>query len=158
MTGPAAAGNEVSGAIGDRIAGGVLAIMAVAAWWYAATFVTGFMQPVGPGVFPRLISVPLVILSIYLLIRPGVNQRWPQHAAMLRQLALVVLLTAYAACLEPLGFLLSTLIVTVVLTRLFGANWKQALISGVLLTVALYVLFDIALGIPLPGLPGMPGY
>jgi len=154
MTDPAAAGNEVSGALGDRIAGGVLAVMAVAAWWHAGTFVTGFLQPVGPGVFPRLISIPLAALSAYLFVRPGVNQRWPQHAALLRQLGLVVLLAAYAASLELLGFVIATLIATVLLTRLFGANWKQAVISGVLLSAVLYALFDLALNIPLPGLPG----
>src|SRR5699024_7851050 len=99
-------------------------------WWQAGTFVSGFMQPVGPGVFPRLISIPLAALSAYLFLRPGVNQRWPQYSALLRQLALVVLLAAYAAGLEPLGFLIATLIVTIVLTRLFGANWRQASISG----------------------------
>lgn len=141
--------------IGDRIAGALLAALAGGAWWYSHTFVTGFLQPVGPGVFPRLISVPLGLLALYLLIRPGVNQRWPGLAVLLRQLGMLVVLGGYASALEPWGFLPTTLLTTLVLIRLFGANWKQALVSGALLTVTLYLLFEFALGIPLPDIPGL---
>lgn len=155
MTDMATASKRVPGTIGDRIAGGVLAILAAAAWWHAGTFVAGFLQPVGPGVFPRLVSVPLGVLAVYLIIRPGFNQRWPQHSALLRQLGLLVLLVGYATFLAVWGFLPSTLITTILLTRLFGANWKQALVSGAALAITLYVLFEFALGIPLPDIPGL---
>jgi len=140
-------------ALGDRIAGAVLAVLALAAWWYSHTFVTGFLQPVGPGVFPRLVCVPLGVLSIYLLCRPGINQRWPKGAVLLRQLGLLVLLGGYAGFLEPWGFLPSTLLCSVLLIRLFDASWRQALISGAVLTIVLYLLFEFALGIPLPDIP-----
>lgn len=151
----ATASERISGMIGDRIAGGLLAILAAAAWWHAGTFVAGFLQPVGPGVFPRLVSVPLGVLAVYLIIRPGFNQHWPQHSALLRQLGLLILLVGYATFLTVWGFLPSTLVTTIVLTRLFGANWKQALVGGVSLTITLYVLFEFALGIPLPDIPGL---
>src|SRR5699024_5283012 len=138
-----------------RIAGGVLAILAVAAWWQAGSFVTGFRQAVGPSVFPQLISVPLAVLSVYLLFRPGFNERWPQYAALMRQVALVVLLIGYAYVLEVGGFLPSTIVATALLTRLFGASWKQALVSSVILAVLLYLMFEIALGIPMPDIPGL---
>lgn len=38
--------------VGDRIAGAVLLLLALGAWWHSHSFVTGFMQPVGPGAFP----------------------------------------------------------------------------------------------------------
>lgn len=146
---------EVShAALGDRIAGAVLAILALGAWWHSQTFVTGFMQPVGPGVFPRLVSVPLGVLSLYLIARPGINQRWPGKVALYRQAGLLLLLGCYAVVLEPTGFIPSTLIATVLLMRLFGAQWRQALPYGVLLGLALFVLFEFALGIPLPDMPG----
>ncbi|MDN3555747.1 tripartite tricarboxylate transporter TctB family protein [Halomonas maura] len=144
-------------ALGDRIAGAVLAILALGAWWHSHTFVTGFMQPVGPGVFPRLVSLPLGVLSLYLIARPGINQRWPQKVALCRQLGLLLLLGCYAVVLEPLGFVPSTLVATVLLMRLFGAQWRQALPYGVLLGLALFALFEFALGIPLPDMPGGSG-
>lgn len=146
---------RVSGAIGDRIAGAVLLALAVFAWWYSYTFTTGFMQPVGPGVFPRLVSFPLGAFSLYLILRPGLNQRWPHAAALLRQAGLILLLTAYALFLEPWGFLPASLITVILLIRLFGAAWKQALACGALLTAGLYVLFEFALGMPLPDIPGL---
>ncbi|MDT8893101.1 tripartite tricarboxylate transporter TctB family protein [Halomonas sp. I1] len=141
--------------LGDRVAGVVLALLALGAWWHARTFVTGFMQPVGPGVFPQLVCVPLGLLALYLIARPGLNHRWPGAAALCRQLGVLLLLGAYAAFLEPWGFIPSTLVATVVLMRLFGATWRQALPYGVLLGLALYVLFEFALGIPLPDMPGL---
>ncbi|WP_136247081.1 tripartite tricarboxylate transporter TctB family protein [Halomonas borealis] len=142
-------------ALGDRIAGAVLALLALGAWWHAQSFVTGFMQPVGPGVFPQLVSVPLGLLAVYLIARPGLNQRWPDAAALCRQLGVLLLLGTYAAFLEPCGFIPSTLVATVVLMRLFGAHWRQALPYGLLLGLALYALFEFALGIPLPDMPGL---
>lgn len=151
----AAATARVPHAIGDRIAGGVLAVLAIAAWFQAGTFVTNFRQAIGPNVFPQLISIPLAVLSIYLLLRPGYNERWPQLAALMRQLALVIVLIGYAYILEPAGFVPATIVSTALLTRLFGAHWKQALISSVILAVMLYLLFEFALGIPLPNIPGL---
>ncbi len=39
--------------------------------------------------------------------------------------------------------------------RLFGAQWRQALPFGLLLTLSLYLLFEFALGMPLPDMPGL---
>ncbi|ALM54173.1 tripartite tricarboxylate transporter TctB family protein [Halomonas huangheensis] len=154
---PDAQQNRRSAPVGDRIAGTVLLVLAVAAWWHSHAFVTGFMQPVGPGVFPRLVSVPLAVLSGYLLLRPGFNERWPDKAGLARQLAVLVLLVAYAALLEPFGFIPVSLVGTVLLVRLFGADWRQALMAGIGLSIGLYLLFEYALGIPLPDMPWLGG-
>ncbi|GED23556.1 tripartite tricarboxylate transporter TctB family protein [Halomonas halmophila] len=140
---------------GDRIAGAVLVVLALGAWWHAQSFVAGFMQPVGPGVFPQLVSVPLGLLALYLMIRPGINHRWPSGASLCRQLGVLLVLGTYAAFIEPWGFVPTTLVTAVLLLRLFGANWRQALPYGVLLGVSLYLLFEFALGIPLPDMPGL---
>lgn len=142
-------------ALGDRIAGVVLAVLAVVAWWHAQSFVSGFHQPVGPGLFPRLVCVPLGVLALYLVCRPGLNQRWPGGVALWRQAGLLVILASYAAFLEPWGFLPATLVCSMLLIRLFDAAWRPALVSGAALTMILYLLFEYALGIPLPDIPGL---
>lgn len=146
---------RVSGVIGDRIAGGILAILAIVAWWHAGTFVAGFRQAVGPSVFPQIVSALLAVLSVYLVFRPGMNERWPRSSALLRQTGLVALLVCYATVLDILGFLLSTILATALLTRLFGANWKQSIFGAIGMTVSLYVLFEIGLGMALPNFPGL---
>jgi len=153
--GPAQAQQELRrpSPVGDRLAGAVLLIVAVGAWWHSHSFVTGFMQPVGPGAFPRLVAVPLALLSAYLILRPGFNERWPDRAALGRQLAVIVLLVIYASLLEPLGFVPVTVVGSVLLLRLFGAAWRQGLIYGVALALGLYALFEFGLGMPLPDVP-----
>lgn len=146
---------RISGVVGDRIAGAVLLVLAVAAWSYSFNFTAGFMQPVGPGVFPRLVCVPLGVISLYLILRPGFNQRWPHRAALTRQGCALALLTSYGAFLEPWGFLPASLVTVILLIRLFGARWKPALVCGAVLTVGLYGLFEFALGMPLPNMPGL---
>ncbi|MDT0499936.1 MULTISPECIES: tripartite tricarboxylate transporter TctB family protein [unclassified Halomonas] len=146
---------EGGGAVGDRITGVVLLLVAAVAWWLSHDYTSGFGQTIGPGAFPRLVSVPLGLLSLYLIARPGVNQRWPERSALLRQLSLLVLLMVYAGLIQPLGFLPTALLTVTLMIRLFGASWRQALPFGLLLTLGLYLLFEFALGMPLPDMPGM---
>jgi putative tricarboxylic transport membrane protein len=155
VSGPVSQEERVSGAVADRIAGIVLVILAVGAWWHSHTFTTGFGQPVGPGAFPRLVSVPLGLVSLYLILRPGLNQRWPQGSALMRQVGALVLLAVYATFIEPWGFLPASLITVPLLMQLFGASWKASLVNGTLLTVALYLLFEFVLRLPLPNMPGL---
>ena len=146
---------EGVGAVGDRVTGVVLLLVAAVAWWLSHDYTSGFGQTIGPGAFPRLVSVPLGLLSLYLIARPGVNQRWPERSALLRQLSLLVLLMVYAGLIQPLGFLPTALLTVTLMIRLFGASWRQALPFGLLLTLGLYLLFEFALGMPLPDMPGM---
>lgn len=113
-------------------------------------------RPWGQAPF-RLVSVPLGLLSLYLVVRPGMNQRWPERAALIRQLCLLVLLMVYAGLIQPLGFLPTALLTVTLMIRLFGASWRQALPFGLLLTLGLYLLFEFALGMPLPDMPGLNG-
>ncbi|TFH87799.1 tripartite tricarboxylate transporter TctB family protein [Billgrantia azerbaijanica] len=146
---------RVPGVIGDRIAGALLLVLALGAWWLSHDLESGFMQPIGPGEYPRLISLPLAALSLLLILRPGFNQRWPGRAALLRQALTLLVLASYAGLVKPLGFLPASLVAVTLLIRLFGAPWKPALASGSGLTLALYALFEFVLGMPLPDMPGL---
>ncbi|MDN3523117.1 tripartite tricarboxylate transporter TctB family protein [Halomonas ramblicola] len=146
---------RVPGVIGDRIAGALLLVLAVGAWWLSHDLESGFMQPIGPGEYPRLISLPLAALSLLLILKPGLNQRWPGRAALVRQALTLLVLASYAGLVKPLGFLPASLVAVVLLIRLFGAAWKPALVSGGVLTLGLYALFEFALGMPLPNIPGL---
>lgn len=146
---------RVPGVIGDRIIGTLLLVFALSAWWLSHDLESGFMQPIGPGEYPRLISLPLAALSLLLILRPGLNQRWPGRAALVRQALTLLVLASYAGLVKPLGFLPVSLVAVVLLVRLFGAAWKPALVSGSVLTLSLYALFEFLLGMPLPNIPGL---
>lgn len=134
----------------DRIAGTLLLALAV---WYGLTadqYKAGFSDPLGPAAFPQLLSVPLGLLSLYLIVKPDAEPDWVGGWALARQAAAVVTLVAYALALEPIGFIVATLVAVTLLARLLGANWRQGAGVGVGLAVTLFLAFDFVLGLPLP--------
>ena len=62
----------------------------------------------------------------------------------------VVILTIYAALFEPLGFVLASLIFGMAMARLYEGTWIASVVSGVVLAIGLYLLFDKVLDVPLP--------
>ncbi len=135
----------------DRITGVVLFALAVGYGIMARGYTSDFAsEPLGPASFPTLLAVLLGATSIYLIVRPGPEADWPRGAALLHQIIAVAVLTGYAFALEPLGFLLSTAVVVAVIAVQLGTTWLRAGILGVGGSVALFVLFDWVLGLPLP--------
>ena len=67
-------------------------------------------------------------------------------------MALTVLgLLAYVAAFEWLGYLLATFLLNAYLLRgVMKVGWKSALLTAFLVSVSLYVVFHVLLGIALP--------
>ncbi|UEM24252.1 tripartite tricarboxylate transporter TctB family protein (plasmid) [Skermanella mucosa] len=141
----------------DRIAGLLFAALAAWAFVTAGSFEAGFSDPVGPAAFPRLLAVPLGILSLFLILRPDPNPRWAVGRPLLRQALAVAVLGGYALLLETLGFPVATLLGVTFLARLLGARWLPALATGAALSLVLFVLFDQVLDLPLPLWPQTVG-
>lgn len=137
----------------DRIVG--LVILAAAIWYgvTAGTYEASFGDPLGPAAFPVMLSVPVAVLSLYLLIRPDANPDWARGAALLRQVAAICILVSYALLLERLGFLFVTFLAVALLGRLLGSQWGKSAVSGAAISLVLFVAFDQVLGLPLPALP-----
>lgn len=142
--------------LGDRIAGAILLVLAIAYGLGASNFQVSFGDPVGPAAFPRLISVPMALFALALLIRPDPDPIW-KTAAGVRQILSVAVLFAYPFVIEPLGFPLSTAIGATLLARLLGAPWGPAAVLGLALGFGLFVVFDMLLGLPLPFEPDLFG-
>ncbi|WP_022728292.1 tripartite tricarboxylate transporter TctB family protein [Fodinicurvata sediminis] len=137
----------------DRIVG--LVILASAIWYgvTAGTYEASFGDPLGPAAFPVMLSVPVAVLSLFLLIRPDANPDWARGAALLRQVAAICILVSYALLLERLGFLFVTFLAVALLGRLLGSQWGKSAVSGAVISLVLFVAFDQVLGLPLPALP-----
>ncbi|AXA65708.1 tripartite tricarboxylate transporter TctB family protein [Pseudomonas oryzihabitans] len=124
-----------------------LAMIAVG-WQYHAPF---SYEPVGPRAFPLLVLGMLVIGLIYLLIKPGHSEEEPiDGPTTLRVVLCVLVLLAFAMLFEPLGFIPSAAIAGIVMARLYGGRWLPSIIINGLLAIALYILFDRWLDVPLP--------
>lgn len=135
----------------DRLFGAVWLLLcaglAVIAWGFQAPF---SYDPVGPRAYPLLLLTLMAAGSLWLLMRPSHLEHLLSRHQSLRAALCVLCLLAYALLFEPLGFVPSTALAATVLGLLFGGRPLACLVSGVLMGVLLYVLFDLLLDVPLP--------
>jgi putative tricarboxylic transport membrane protein len=59
-------------------------------------------------------------------------------------------LLAYSLLFQPLGFVISTAILMVPIAMIFGAKWWQGAVTGMLLALSSFLLFDRVLDVVLP--------
>jgi putative tricarboxylic transport membrane protein len=137
----------------DRLAG--LFFVAFSVWYgYTAQFYTQtFTDPLGPSAFPQLLAFPLAAFGLYLVLRPDPDPAWVRGGPLLKQLGTIVVLAGYAFLIEPLGFIVATLLCTTLLAASLGARWLPSAASGVASGIGFYLLFDKLLELPLPAGP-----
>lgn len=123
----------------------------------------------GPGAFPMFLGTALAGLSVMLFWTAGRKKKKeePKEASQAldevqeidepvrdkvkRVITCVVLLMLYFVILPYLGFLASTLLYSVAfLMLLYREKSKAALIPAIAITIFAFVMFELALGIPLP--------
>lgn len=136
----------------DRVSGSVLLVFSiwfgVLAWQLPVSF---FGDPVGSRAFPLAVAILLAPLALYLLWRPSpVESHWPGHGIWPSLLVSLAALVAYAWMLEPLGFILATVIAFQVLALVFQAPFWKGLLASAVTTLVLFVLFGRLLGLYLP--------
>lgn len=159
---------------GDRIV--ALIVFAVAVLWWLPTrqlAVTSADHSPGPGFFPRLVLVALLVLSGVLFLStfrppaadaeggdgapavPGEppaarSRREPVTAALL-----LLALLAYAVSLERLGFLVATpvFLCGLFVWQLGWRNWRRAAVTAVAVAVGVWAVFDLLLEATLPAGP-----
>jgi putative tricarboxylic transport membrane protein len=145
----------------DAWSAGVLALLAVIALVESARLDVGSPTRPGPGFFPLVLAVALLLVAGVILARAwGTRSGGPADAEAVllaeradprRLMATLVALAIYVAVLEPLGFMLSTV---ALLTFLFGAlaryHWPVALGLGTATALVAWLVFDTWLQVRLP--------
>jgi putative tricarboxylic transport membrane protein len=126
--------------------------LALMAWPYQAPF---SYEPVGPRAFPLLMLGLMGIALLYLLIRPTpilhTEDEPPLDRETLTKIGIcVALLLVFAGLFEPLGFILSSILIGIPMARLYGGRWVPSVVVVVAMSVGLYLLFDKAMDVPLP--------
>jgi putative tricarboxylic transport membrane protein len=138
-------------------AGEIVAAIVLLAFAGAMLGITfGFPGPIqagDPGVatLPRIVATGLGILAVFVLLRPEAGEPLPRGWAALRVAGILVLLFAYAALLEPLGFTLASILFLLGALLLAGARKPVYLIiipPG--LSLALFYMFYAWLEVALP--------
>ena len=126
--------------------------LAVMAWPYQAAF---SYEPVGPRAFPLLMLALMGVGLIYMIVRPSPmvhsEEDPPLDRQTLTKIGLcVLLLLVFAGTFEPLGFILSSILVGIPMAHLYGGRWLPSIVIISLMSVGLYLLFDKAMDVPLP--------
>ena len=126
--------------------------LALMAWPYQAAF---SYEPVGPRAFPLLMLGLMSLALLYMVFRPVPivhSDEDPQlDRETLHKIGLcIVLLLIFAGAFEPLGFILSSILIGVPMARLYGGRWVPSVVIISLMAIGLYLLFDKLMDVPLP--------
>jgi hypothetical protein len=119
---------------------------------YGTKYTLGTAARMGPGYFPRILGILLVVLGGVILFRSFRVQGTPVPRWKLRPTLLViggVILFGYIV--QPLGIALSTVLL-IVLASAASHEFrpKEAVISGVALAALASLVFIVGLGVQLP--------
>ena len=140
----------------DLMAGLLLAGLGGLVFARAATFPTLAGMTYGPGLFPSIAAVGLMICGAVLTIT-GVRKRsvrvTRKASAREAQWRIVLLLLTVLGCgllREPLGFHAASRLVVTSAACIFGLPLPQALLLAVPLTVLVHAVFYSLMHVPLP--------
>jgi len=136
----------------DRVFG--ICCLAIAIWYTAEarTFeVSAFGSgPVGPKTLPTAVGVVFGVLSLYPIIKPDRGTRWPTASAWW-QIGLVVLSSyVYGRVMEPIGFIIASAAMMIVIGLLFRAPVRALVPASVIFPVVLAYMFNNWLELRLP--------
>ena len=138
----------------DRIFGLVVLAVALAFIASALQIETSFLSdPVGPKTFPILIGSVAAISAVFMILRPDADPQWPVLRTFGTLAAATITLVLYAFALKPLGFLLPTAIAAAILSYQISPRRQAAVLTGIGLSVGLFIVFKYALGLGLVPFP-----
>ncbi len=140
--------------VSDRIFGLVTVIVALGYVLSATEIQTSFLSdPVGPRTFPYMIGGVMALCGLAVMVRPDPDPEWPGLRTFGALLLTVAALVAYAYLLKPLGFLIPTALAAGFLSYQMSPRPVQAIATGLVLSVGLFLLFKYALGLGLFAVP-----
>lgn len=134
----------------DRVLGGVgLALAAFYAW--AATIIPEpfSSDAVGPAGFPYILAIVLALSSVYFIVKPDPEPRWPALNQLAEIAFALLAMFAYAWVLPVLGFVIATVLITAYLAWRLGSPPVEAALTGVATSLGLYVIFALIFGLSL---------
>jgi putative tricarboxylic transport membrane protein len=113
----------------------------------------GFKGP-GPGFYPLLVALILILLSILLMIsswfeKPRTAEK-KEGMDIKKVYYILGALLIYAVSFQRLGFLLSTFLFFLLLKPVVEKKWSFVIIGSFLVTLASYFFFQILLKCTLP--------
>nr|WP_244447081.1 tripartite tricarboxylate transporter TctB family protein [Hoeflea sp. BAL378] len=124
--------------------------MAVFFIWQATLIKESFISdPVGPKTFPIIIGVLVGLSSLAIFLKPDEEPEWPEFARLFEVGLTIAVMIAYAYALPTAGFVVSTAVAASYLSWRLGTPPVKAAIAGIVISVGIYVVFHLILGLSL---------
>lgn len=147
---------------------GICLIYGYTAWFTMDDGLAPFMQrnPIWPSTFPKVLSLMGIVASTIILlgIEKGesvvgdIDHRRLGDYYVGQALLLLGLMVAYALCLRPVGFLISTSSFLILGSFILGERkWRVMIPVAAIATLIVWYLVQEVLGIYLRPLPGIFG-
>lgn len=134
----------------DRILGSTFVFLAVFFIWAAFQIELSFISdPVGPRTFPIIIAVVTGLCGLIILLRPDPEPIWPALPRLLEIGAAIAVFVAYAQLLPELGFVICTAFAAGFLSWRLGASPIAASVAGIAISLGIYAIFHLVLGLSL---------
>ena len=136
----------------DFWTGIIYVLFGAGAFFIARDYTMGKALKMGPGYFPTILSVLLVLIGIVSLIRSFAREGTPVDRFTLKGLAAVLAATVLFGLLLRGGGLIIALPMLVVVSALASSRfrWRQSLLLAAGLTLACTLIFLKGLGVPIP--------
>ena len=136
--------------VSDRIFGMIGLALAALIVWRAGLIRESFIQdPLGPKAFPYVIAAVLVLASLFIILRPDEEPRWPAIGRLAEIVVAAGVMIAYAQFLPVVGFVLATAVAAAFLSWRLGSPPLKAIIAGIVIAVGIYMIFHLILGLSL---------
>jgi putative tricarboxylic transport membrane protein len=136
-----------------RIAALVLLVFAAGFLWEASRYPFGSLGTPGPGFLPVTLGTAFAVLSLVLLIRPGLPPEDvlpPDRAAALRIGITIVAITLSILLLDRLGFLVTGTLLMLAMLLFLDRRPIRAVLLAPVSTFLVYAVFKVWLRVPLP--------
>ena len=139
---------------GDR-AFGLISLIGALAYVVSATRISGgfLVDPLGPRFFPLIIGSVAGLCGLLIMLRPDEEPSWPTRALFIKLLVSLAVLFFYALTLRPAGFLIPTAIASALLSYQIRPNVLTSVLTGLGLSIGLFVIFRFALGLGIFAFP-----
>ncbi|MBT5575050.1 tripartite tricarboxylate transporter TctB family protein [Alphaproteobacteria bacterium] len=138
----------------DRIVG-LLTLVVALAFFASATQLEMpfFSDPLGPKLFPMLVSGVAMIAGTMMLLNPDAEPEWPVFSTFIKLFITSIILIIYAYTLKPFGFIFPTAVASAAISFQIKPNLTKSIIIGTCLSVILFLIFKFALGLGLFAFP-----
>jgi putative tricarboxylic transport membrane protein len=138
----------------DTTVAGIMMVFSTAVFAFTYTFPERH-RSVGVASFPRLLTAIMFGLAIIIIVqarRSRTTREITWDLPTLKKIGVVsLMIAAYIAILQILGFIISTIVFLVTIIRFFGERRVfRLLLAAVGVTVSVYLLFGVLAGVPFP--------